>query len=80
MVKSDNHPPFAAQWDAGSLGCGELVLDLMLRMRALESGQVLRLVATDPGAPSDIPAWCRMTGHALRLQDPASHAFYIQRK
>ncbi len=35
----------------------------MIRMTALAPGQVLRLVALDPGAPADIPAWCRMTGH-----------------
>jgi tRNA 2-thiouridine synthesizing protein A len=71
--------PFQAQWDAGSLGCGELVMDLMLRMRKLETGQVLRLTATDSGAPSDIPAWCRMTGHILQHVDAANRFYFIQR-
>ena len=26
---------------------------------------VLKLIATDAGAPEDIPAWCRMTRHEL---------------
>jgi tRNA 2-thiouridine synthesizing protein A len=54
-----------AQWDAGDLGCGDLVLELRLRMDAMRPGQLLRLTARDPGARADIPAWCRMMGHTL---------------
>jgi len=54
-----------AQWDAGDLGCGELVLELRQRLEAMRPGQVLILTARDPGARADIPAWCRLTGHAL---------------
>jgi tRNA 2-thiouridine synthesizing protein A len=73
-------PSHDAEWNAGALGCGELVMDLLMRMRQLESGKVLRLTATDPGAPADIPAWCRMTGHILLHTDAAGHHFFIQRK
>lgn len=52
-------------WDAGDLGCGDLVLPLRSRMRAMPPGARLRLRATDPAAPIDLPAWCRMTGHTL---------------
>ena len=58
------------EWDAGDLGCGDLVLQLMIRITAMAPGQVLRLVALDPGAPADIPAWCRMTGHTLVEEQP----------
>lgn len=71
--------PGDATWDAGELGCGELILELRLRMRRLGSGQVLRLTARDPGAPNDIPAWCRITGNRLLRIDPASHLYFIQR-
>jgi tRNA 2-thiouridine synthesizing protein A len=54
-----------SRWDAGDRGCGELVLELKMRIERLGPGQVLELVARDPGAPADIPAWCRLTGHAL---------------
>lgn len=77
---ASDHPAFDAEWNAGALGCGELVMELLLRLRQLESGHVLRLTATDPGAPADIPAWCRMTGHILRHQDAAEHFYFIQRK
>jgi tRNA 2-thiouridine synthesizing protein A len=65
-------------WDAGDLGCGELVFDLMMRLRALGPGQVLKLTATDPGAPQDLPAWCRLTGHRLLRADPPH--YFIERK
>jgi tRNA 2-thiouridine synthesizing protein A len=68
----------AAEWNAGDLGCGELVLELRGRMQALAPNGVLRLVATDPGAPADIPAWCRMTGHVLIGEHPP--VYLIRRK
>jgi len=65
-------------WDAGDMGCGELVIDLRLRMRALAAGKVLCLVARDPGAREDLPAWCGMTGHAL--VHAAHPVYHIRRK
>lgn len=52
-------------WDAGDLGCGDLVLPLRSRLRAMAPGARLHLRATDPAAPADLPAWCRLTGHTL---------------
>ena len=66
------------EWNAGDLGCGDLVLQLMMRMKTLHPGAVLRLVALDPGAAADIPAWCRMTGHTLIEQHPP--VYLIRRK
>ena len=66
-----------AEWDAGDMGCGDLVLELCARVEALVAGRVLRLTARDPGARADIPAWCRMTGHALVS---AQHPIYLIRR
>lgn len=38
-------------------------MTLVAPMRQLPAGQLVRLVATDPAAPVDIPAWCHLTGH-----------------
>jgi tRNA 2-thiouridine synthesizing protein A len=70
-------PPFDAAWDAGDLGCGELLLALRTRFRELAAGAVFKLSTTDAGAPEDLPAWCRMTGHRLVL---AAHPDYYVRK
>jgi tRNA 2-thiouridine synthesizing protein A len=71
-------PRVDAEWDAGDLGCGDLVLELRIRLNAMRSGQVLRLTARDPGASQDLPAWCGLTGHALVHADPP--IFFIRRK
>jgi tRNA 2-thiouridine synthesizing protein A len=71
-------PPTHATWNAGDLGCGELVIELRQRINQLEPQQTFHLIATDPGAVEDIPAWCRLTGHSLRQ---AAHPnYYIARK
>lgn len=71
-------PSFNDEWDAGAMGCGELVMQLARRMKNLKEGQVLKLVSLDSGAPEDIPAWCRMTRHNLVF---SSHPnYFIQRR
>ena len=66
------------EWDAGPMGCGELILELKLRLTPLPSGAHFKLIATDPGVPEDLPAWCRMTGH--RLVQSAPPEFLIERR
>ncbi len=67
-----------SEWDAGMMGCGELILELRKRLNQLPPGAVLTLIARDPGVPEDLPAWCRMTGH--RLVRAAPPQFLIERK
>ena len=67
------------RWEADvSFEGGDLVLALRGRLQALQPGQVLKLTALDPGAPADIPAWCRLTGHAL--VDERHPVYLIRRK
>jgi tRNA 2-thiouridine synthesizing protein A len=61
----DDNPDCDAEWDAGDIGCGDLALELRIKLRSFESGQTLKVIARDPGAPIDLPAWCRLTGNAL---------------
>jgi tRNA 2-thiouridine synthesizing protein A len=81
MTPSSDTPgpaPVAAVWDAGAMGCGELLLALRGRLQPLPPGAVLRVVARDPGAPEEMPAWCRLTGH--RLLRAAHPEYDIQRR
>jgi tRNA 2-thiouridine synthesizing protein A len=75
---SDPGARAVAEWDAGDMGCGELVLELRSRLDTLKPGQIMKLIARDPGAPADVPAWCRMTGHPLIGGQPP--VYLIQRK
>lgn len=68
----------AAGWDAGGMGCGELVMALRLRMEKLRPGDVIRVTATDPAAPEDLPAWCRLCGHTLVAMNHPN--YWIRRK
>ncbi|MCC7548050.1 MAG: sulfurtransferase TusA family protein [Burkholderiales bacterium] len=72
-------PEFDEEWDAGDLGCGDLVIRLRFRLKAMQPGEVIRVHATDPGAREDLPAWCRMTGETLLAHDPDRHLYFIQR-
>lgn len=71
-ITVDDRPP-AVHWDAGPLACGDLVMELRLRMRDLPPGAVIQITALDPAAPEDLPAWCRLTGHRLTM---AEHPVY----
>ncbi|WP_086729905.1 sulfurtransferase TusA family protein [Streptomyces carpinensis] len=57
-------------------GTGLLCVTLLLRLRAaIESaapGTLVHVIATDPAAPLDLPAWCHMTGHTYLGSVPAS--------
>lgn len=73
-------PQFDEDWDAGELGCGDLVLRLRFRLKAMHRGQVIRVRALDPGAPQDLPAWCRLTGETLLYSDSLAKLYYIRRE
>jgi tRNA 2-thiouridine synthesizing protein A len=59
------------------MGCGELVMQLRIRLNKLPAGGVFQVRAMDPAAPEDLPAWCRLTGHTLLS---AQHPLYCIRK
>lgn len=76
--KAHGHLISDTVWDAGDMGCGDLVLELRLRLQAMRPGQIIKLCARDPGAPHDLPAWSRLTGHLLlRAEHPN---YWIKRK
>lgn len=75
LAAADGTPP--TDWDAGDMGCGELIMALRNRLKAMPSGSVLRLIARDPGAIEDLPSWCRLTGHVLVR---AEHPVYVIRR
>lgn len=51
--------------DARGLLCPLPVIRVQDRIKHLASGDVLEVIATDPGTLHDIPAWCRVHGHRL---------------
>jgi len=49
--------------DARGLLCPMPVIRTQDKVETLNHGDTLEIVCSDPGANSDIPAWCRITGH-----------------
>ncbi len=69
-------------FDGGESGCGELLLEMRLALRKVPANGVMAVITVDPGAPEDLPAWCRMTGHTLLGREPLDRrrtAYFIQK-
>jgi tRNA 2-thiouridine synthesizing protein A len=67
--------------DARDLMCPMPVLAATKAIRLLEPGQVLKVLATDKGALSDIPAWAQDTDNELLSSgtEDGALAFYIRK-
>lgn len=54
--------------------CPQPIIDIARVTRTSADGTRVRLLADDPAADADVPAWCRMRGHDLlsRTDLPAS--------
>jgi tRNA 2-thiouridine synthesizing protein A len=56
---------FDQELDASGLNCPLPILRAKKALGTLESGQVLRIVATDPGSVKDFEAFAKQTGNEL---------------
>lgn len=67
--------------DCSGLLCPIPVIKTSKAIKEVEVGQVLKMIATDPGAPADIEAWARQTGHELLASDQENgeFTFFIRR-
>jgi tRNA 2-thiouridine synthesizing protein A len=68
--------------DARGLSCPLPIVRTAMAVKAVRSGGLIEVLATDPGAPNDFDAWSRTTGHRLlhsSLEDGV-YRFVIIRK
>lgn len=63
--------------DARNLQCPMPVLKISQGIGQIESGQTLELIATDRGSLSDIPAWSKDLGHAIKEQFEQDGEFHF---
>ncbi len=61
--------------DAKGLKCPLPVLKAGKAMKALESGMILTVEATDPSAPEDFRNFCETTGHQLLESEEAEGVY-----
>ncbi len=67
--------------DTSGLNCPLPILRAKKALAAMESGQVLHIIATDPGSARDFPAFARQTGHELlEASEKGDKFYYLMRK
>ena len=73
---------FDAELDARGLPCPMPLLKTKQALSTLAAGQVLRVLATDPGAVKDFHAFAKQTGNLLLSDAQVDQAFefYFKRK
>ncbi len=73
---------FHKELDARGLNCPLPILKTKKALADMTSGQVLRVVATDPGAVRDFQAFSKQTGNELLLhtQENREFIFFMKRK
>jgi tRNA 2-thiouridine synthesizing protein A len=72
---------FDKELDARGLNCPLPILRAKKALTDLQSGQVLKVLATDPGAVKDFQAFSRQTGHELLSHAEANREFsFFMRK
>jgi cysteine desulfurase len=77
-VPQEEESPAALEIDALGKLCPLPVIELGRRIGSVPIGAVLRVLADDPAARLDIPAWCRMTGQDFLGAQSAS-AYLVRR-
>lgn len=68
--------------DARGLNCPMPIVKTSQTIKTIESGQLLEVLATDPGSVKDFAAWSRTTGNELVEQtvDGGVYRFVLRRK
>ncbi len=73
--------PVARELDASGLSCPLPILKTKKAIGGLETGDVLRVVSTDPGSLNDIESFCKQTGNDLLAssEHDGSYEFLIRK-
>lgn len=66
---------FDKELDARGLNCPLPILRTKKALTDLASGQVLKILATDPGSVKDFQAFSKQTGNALLSSETAKDEF-----
>jgi len=64
--------------DSRGRRCPLPIIDLAKRLPSVSVGGVVRVLADDPAAANDIPAWCRMKGQEY-VGSPAPEVYEVRR-
>ena len=72
---------FDQELDARGLNCPLPILRAKKALSKMESGQVLRIIATDPGSVKDFEAFAKQTGNVLEesKEEGDEYSFLIKK-
>ena len=73
---------FDKELDARGLNCPLPILRTKKALTDMQSGQVLKVISTDPGSVKDIAAFAKQTGNELlsSAENNKEFEFYMKRK
>lgn len=73
---------FHKELDARGLNCPLPILKAKKALAEMTSGEILRVLATDPGSVRDFQAFARQTGNELvgQSEDNKEFTFFMKRK
>ncbi|SDK62963.1 sulfurtransferase TusA [Billgrantia gudaonensis] len=72
---ADTPPDFQVELDTTGLYCPEPIMLMHNKVRDMASGDVLKVVATDPATTRDVPKFCHFLGHELVQQQESGGLF-----
>jgi tRNA 2-thiouridine synthesizing protein A len=72
---------FDQELDASGLNCPLPILRAKKALNALDSGKILKIIATDPGSVKDFEAFSKQTGNPLLEsgEEGGKYVFRIQK-
>lgn len=68
---------FDQELDASGLNCPMPILKAKKTLATMNSGEVLHVVATDPGSVQDFDSFSKQTGHELVEQSETEGKFHF---
>ena len=73
---------FDFEVDASGLNCPLPLLRLKKALQGMQSGEIVRVIATDPAAHLDIGVYSDQTGNRIIefLKESGKQVFYIEKK
>jgi tRNA 2-thiouridine synthesizing protein A len=75
-------PDPARTIDTSGTLCPRPIVETAKAVKALAEGEVLLVIATDPGVALDMPMWCRATRHEhiATFRDGSAWKSYVRKR
>ena len=63
--------------DCFGLLCPMPIVETARKLKTMKKGEVLEIIADDPGVESDLPAWCKTTGNEFIGLDKRKGLYHV---